>query len=124
MYSINFPEMVSNTNAKLIEGYDATYNNLYLLLKSQKTSLFGDPYFGTNLKRLFFEQNNNILKDIVIDDIYTAILTFLPQLSLKRRDIEIVNNRETVYINIKATNLLDFQTNLYTINLTDFEENE
>ena len=123
MNSLGFPEMFSNTYSKINKDYEATYTNLYLLLKSAKTSLFGDPYFGTNLQKLMFEQNNDVLKDIVIDDIYTAILTFMPQLTLKRNDIEIIANRETVYINIRATNLLDFQTNLYSINLTNFEEN-
>ena len=54
-----------------------------------------------------FEQNNKILQDLIIDDIYTAILTFMPQLILDRKDIKVTSDRDTVYVNIKATNLLD-----------------
>ena len=122
MYSINFPEMVGNSSAKIIRDHEATASNLTLLLMADKYSLFGDPYFGTSIKRLMFEQNNKILQDLIIDDIYTAILTFMPQLILDRKDIKVTSDRDTVYVNIKATNLLDYQTNLYNINLTGSEE--
>lgn len=121
MDSINFPDMFSTTSTKIVSGHDATLNNLKLTLLSSKKTLFGDPYFGTNLKWLLFEQGNEVLQDIVIDDVYTAILTFMPQLTLSRKDIEIVFNREEVFIKIKATNLLDFKTDLYTINLMELE---
>ncbi len=123
MDSINFPDMFSTTSTKIVSGHDATLNNLKLMLLSSRKTLFGDPYFGTNLKWLLFEQGNEVLQDIVIDDIYTAILTFMPQLTLSRKDIEIVFNREEVFIKIKATNLLDFKTDLYTINLMELERN-
>lgn len=122
MYSINFPEMVGNSSAKIIRDHEATASNLKLLLMTDKYSLFGDPYFGTSIKRLMFEQNNKVLQDLIIDDIYTAILTFMPQLILDRKDIKVTSDRDTVYVNIKATNLLDYQTNLYNINLTGSEE--
>ena len=123
MDSINFPDMFSTTSTKIVSGHDATLNNLKLILLSSRKTLFGDPYFGTNLKWLLFEQGNEVLQDIIIDDIYTAILTFMPQLTLSRKDIEIVFNREEVFIKIKATNLLDFKTDLYTINLMELERN-
>nr|DAU00316.1 MAG TPA: lysozyme [Bacteriophage sp.] len=48
------------------------------MLKSTKSSLFGDPYYGTNIKKLLFNQNDSVLVDILIDDIYVAILDFMP----------------------------------------------
>lgn len=122
MYSINFPKMISNVNTLIIEDHAATASNLKLLLASDKYSLLGDPYYGTNLKRLMFEQNNQILRDLIIDDIYTAILTFMPQIKVDRKDITVTSDRASVFANIKAINLLDFTTNLYNINLTDSEE--
>jgi phage baseplate assembly protein W len=106
----------------IIEDHAATASNLKLLLASDKYSLLGDPYYGTNLKRLMFEQNNQILRDLIIDDIYTAILTFMPQIKVDRKDITVTSDRASVFANIKAINLLDFTTNLYNINLTDSEE--
>lgn len=122
MYSIAFPKIFSSTSVNLYKDKEATSSNLKLLLGAAKTSLFGDPYFGTNIKKLTFEQNNQIIKDLVIDDIYIAITTFIPQIKIQRKDITIVSDRAHIYANIKATNLLDYTTNLYSINLTESEE--
>ncbi len=122
MYSIAFPDMVSNTSTKLFKDHDATESNLKLLLLSNKYGLLGDPYFGTNLQKLIFEQNNQVIKDLIIDDIYVAILNFMPQLLIKRNGITITHDLAKVYVNIKALNLLDYTTNLYNINLTSSEE--
>lgn len=122
MHSIAFPDMVSNTNTYLVSDHDATLSNLKLLLLSDKYALLGDPYFGTSIKRLTFEQNNQVLKDLVIDDIYTAIATFMPQIMIDRKNITVTSDTASVYVNIKATNLLDFTVDTYNINLTQFEE--
>ena len=122
MYSIAFPNMVSKSNTKLYSDHDATLSNLKLLLLSDKYGLFGDPYFGTNLKKLLFEQNNLILRDLIIDEIYTAIITFMPQIVVKRKDITVTATRAAVQVQVKCTNLLDYQTDLYNINLTQTEE--
>ena len=78
MYSIAFPEMFTTATTNLVVDYNATLSNLKLLLMSDKLSLFGDTYYGTNLIQMLFENNNTILKDLLIDDIYTAIATFMP----------------------------------------------
>lgn len=122
MRSFGYPIMFNNTNSNIISDHEATLSNLKLILGSDKFSLFGDPYFGTNIKRLMFDQNNQVLRDIVIDDIYTTITIFMPQITVQRKDIQVISNRETVYIKIKATNLLDFKTDTYTINMIDLEE--
>ena len=120
--SIKFPDMFSSASTKTVSESEATKQNLKILLMSEKGSLFGDPYFGTNLKKLIFEQNNQVLRDIVIDDIYSSIATFLPQVKVKRKDIELNSDGTTIYASIKARNLLDF--NLETINLALFNIEE
>lgn len=120
--SIQFPKMFGSASTKLVSGHQATSQNLKTLLMSEKTSFFGDPYFGTNIKRLIFEQNNQILRDIIIDDIYTSIATFLPQIRVKRTDIELNSDGTTLHVSIKAQNLLDF--NMETINLALFNIEE
>lgn len=119
MYSIAFPNFLDNTSTKVIQGEEASASNLILTLMSMKNELFGDPYFGTNIKRLMFEQNNYVLRDIIIDDLYTAIITFMPQISLKRDNITLRTEKNTVYVDIKALNLLDYTVNTYSISLTD-----
>ena len=121
MYSIKFPDMFSGVTTFLVEDKEATAQNLKLVLLSDRDSLFGDPYFGTIWRKLIFEQNNEILRDIIIDDILTTIQTFVPQLLTKREDITVTSDRYSVSINIKALNLLDYQTDMYSIKLMEDE---
>ena len=122
MYSLDFPDMFTHTKTKLIEDHEATISNLILLLLSEKTSLFGDPYFGTVLKRVIYEQNSAILQDLIIDEIYTAIIMFMPQIKIKRDDIKVTSDGTDVYATINCINLIDYTNDLYTINLTTTNE--
>ena len=121
MYSLSFPEMFAKDGIRtlLLENHEATFSNLKLVLLSTKNSLLGDPDFGSLLKRKLFEQNTPILQDLVIDDIYTTILTFMPQLSLKRSDIKITSDGVDLFATIQCTNLIDYKLDTYTINLTN-----
>ena len=121
MQSISFPKMFTNTTTRLLSDHEATVSNLRLLLLSEKNSLFGDPYFGTNIRKLIFEPNNVVLQDIVIDEIYTAILQFMPQVLVKRTDITIIQQGSDLFVTIRALNLLDYTTDLYNINLISYE---
>lgn len=122
MYSIAFPDMFGTVKTNLVTNHQATSQNLQLLLKSDRGSLFGDPYFGTILKQLIFNPNNIVLQDLVVDEIYTCIQTFMPQLKLTRNDIHLYSNKVDLFVNIQATNILDYQTNLFNIKLTNDSE--
>ena len=45
----------------------------------------------------------------------------MPQLLVQRKDITITSDKYSIYISIKATNLLDYQIDLYNIKLTGDE---
>lgn len=119
MQSIAFPNIFSNMYTNTVEDKEATKQNLLLLLSSEKTSLFGDPYFGTTLKKVIYEQNTGILADLVIDALYTAIQQFMPQIYLQRKDIRIELRGRELYAKITYRNLIDYQLDSYTINLTE-----
>lgn len=122
--SIKFPDIFSNAATNIVSDHEATAQNLRLMFQATKGSFFGDPYFGTNIKRLIFEQNNNVLRDIVIDDLYTSISAFMPQISVKREDIEIISDGTTLYANLKLKNLIDFKLDEVSIALFNIEELE
>lgn len=124
MKSLSFPKMFNSTSTKISIDEEATKQNLLLLLKSEKQELFGDPYFGVRLKRYLFDQNNYILKDIIIDEIYTQLALFMPQLKVKRKDIDIIQDKEKgkLYCKFRAINQIDFTTNTY--NLVLMEDND
>ena len=123
MNSIAFPVIFNNTSTKIVEDHKATAQNLQLLLLSDRGSFFGDPYYGTIIKQLIFEPNNYVLRDIVIDAIYTAVLQFMPQILVNRKDITIVQKGVDIYVTIKAINMLDYVTDMYNINLLNYEVN-
>lgn len=119
MYSIKFPDMLNSAGTNLIEDHEATMSNLRLMLASWKTSLFGDPYFGTDIKRYIYEQNNVVLQDLIIDGIQLAIHDFMPQVYVTRDDIKVKQKDDEVYVEIKCINTLDNQPDIYTIKLTE-----
>ena len=119
MYSLAFPNMFTTSRTKLYEDSKATLSNLKLLLLSYKGNLLGDPYYGTNLHKIIYSNNHQILKDLIIDDIYTAIAEFMPQLKVNRDDIVVWGDKTNLYATIIATNILNYTNNLYEINLTE-----
>lgn len=121
MKSIKFPDMFNTNATKISIDFDATRQNLKLLLASEKGELFGDPYFGIRLKRYLYEQNNAVLRDILIDEIYTQLALFMPQLMMERKDIKLVTDRARIYCKIKAMNRADFTTDTYNLVLYDEE---
>lgn len=124
MKSINFPDMFNRNTTNIVKDFNATKQNTILLLCSEKGELFGDPYFGVRLKRYLFEQNNYILKDIIIDEIYTQLALFMPQLKVERKDIKIVQDRAKIYCNFKAKNLANYKTDMYSLCLFNDEDGE
>lgn len=122
MKSISFPDMFNTTSTKILSDDSATHRNMISLLLSEKGELFGDPFYGIRLKRYLFEQNNAILRDIIIDEIYTQLAIFMPQLTVNRSDITIEQKNSKLIANIKVTNNIDFETNLYNIVLFQEED--
>lgn len=122
MKSLAFPDMLSRNHVQTVEGRDATLQNMMLFLKSEKGAFKFDPFFGIRLKRYMFEQNNSVLRDILVDEIYEQLEIFMPQLIVKRSDIQITSDRNKVYCSIKARNQLDFQLNTYNLVLMGEEE--
>lgn len=121
MKSIAFPKMFNANSTNISKDFNATKQNTLLLLRSEKGDLFGDPYFGIRLKRYLYDQNNYILKDVIIDEIYTQLALFMPQLVVNRRDIKIEQSRSKLYCSFKATNQANFKTDMYSLVLYDEE---
>lgn len=128
MDSIKFPDMFSTTSTNVTNGYEATLQNLKLLLCSEQGTLFGDPFFGLNIRHNAYEQNfQEIWDDLLLDKIYTAIVNFMPQIYITREDIYLVRDegrassdplskvKGNLSVVIKGQNVSDFQTNLYNI---------
>jgi hypothetical protein len=125
MRSYKFPKMF-NSNSSQIWREDeygkATRQNAVLLLQSERGEFECDPYFGILLKHYMFNQNSYILKDMLIDTIYTQIAIFLPQIKISRNSIDIISDiqRGKLYCRFSGINQIDYTHN--TFNLLLFDE--
>lgn len=125
MRSYKFPKMF-NSNSSQIWREDeygkATKQNAILLLQSERGEFECDPYFGILLKHYMFNQNSYILKDMLIDTIYTQIAIFLPQIRINRNSIDIISDiqRGKLYCQFSGISQIDYTHN--TFNLLLFDE--
>lgn len=118
--SIAFPNMFTRTSTNFVTDKEATFQNLKYLILSEKGELFGDPFYGVGLKKYLFDQNDTIIKDLILDDMYTAIATFMPQLRINRNDLKLrTGDKGEIFVDIRAVNQLDFTTDLYSIVLLE-----
>ena len=103
-YSISFPDIFNKSTINLKRDYDAV--NIVLLLGSNKGGLYGDPWFGTDIKSVLWDPNHrDILNDIIKDQIFESIYSYMPNnIEIKRDDvtINIVDNYANVEINLSA----------------------
>lgn len=118
--SFSHPQMISNMSGQFInQDYKSLVKqNLSLFLQSRRTELFGDPYYGTNLIQLVFEQNDTIVQDLIIDEIFNGIRRFFKELSVQRQDIEIIKNNKKLIARIKLLYNQDGSNDIYNIALT------
>lgn len=122
MYSLAWPDIFDSVNTKLLQDKDAIKSNLILLLNSDKLSLFGDPYYGTMLKPVIFQPNNNIIADLLIDELYTTIRTYIPQITVDRNSIRVMSDKIDLYVTINVIYNIDNTSDLYMINLTNNQQ--
>ena len=124
MRSIKFPYMF-NTNStrvwKSSEHFNATMQNTKLVLHCERGELIGDPYFGLLLRHFMFDQNNYVLRDQIIDMIYTQLAIFIPQVKVERKNITVFQDREKakLYCEFTGINQIDYQLNTYQLVLFD-----
>lgn len=117
MNSISFPNMFTTSSTLVVKDKDASMQDLKLLLASEKGELFGDPFFGVRIKKYTFNQNNYVLRDILVDELFSQIKVFAPQLTVNRDDIKITQKGNRLYATIKGINKLDFTTDMYQLEL-------
>lgn len=121
MNCVSFPDLFTANSTNIYRETDATRICLFLLLNSESGELFGDPDFGVKLKRYFYNQNNDILQDVIIDEIYNKITIFCPQIIISRNDIKLISYKTKIYGSITYKNDRDFTTDTYNIVLFEGE---
>lgn len=128
MRTWKFPNMFKTNSSNIWKATDynkATKQSSVLLLNTERGELFGDPYYGLLFKQYLFEQNNLILRDAVIDIVYTQLVLFIPQLHIERQNIDIIQDAEhgKLYCKFTAVSQIDFTNDNYTLIMYDESNN-
>jgi phage baseplate assembly protein W len=113
--------MLNSNNANLLKDKDAIRSNMILLLSSERDTLFGDPFYGSQTRKYIFQQVGSIVPDLLIDELYTTIATFMPQVNISRKDISVYIVDKTLYADIKYYYVIDNTSDLFTIKLTQVD---
>ena len=118
MYSFSWPNMFNSVNSNLLKDKDAIKSNLILLINCELQEMFGDPTFGTSLKKLLFEPATSFVADQLKDNLVDAIRTFIPQIYVPREAIVLKQLGTDIIAQLTITYKLDNTSDLYYINLT------
>jgi hypothetical protein len=113
--------MLNSANSNLLNDRDAIRNNLLLGLSCETGCLFGDPYWGCQLKKFIYEQPTTLIQDLIIDAIYTFILEFMPQIQIERKNITIGVQSNNIFATLSYIIKTNGVSDMYTIKLTDSE---
>lgn len=128
MYSIAFPNIFNGSKVNLAKDYDAIKINLKSLLMSNRGGLFGDPYYGLNLKKILWGQakesleidllpDDTIKKELLKDEIFNAIYSYMPQVSIKRNDIDVKVDGNLVQASIEVKADSKIPSDLFNIKI-------
>lgn len=89
----------SNAGGGFLLNYDTlsqAKTNLKNLLLTTKGERYMQPNFGTNLKKIVFEQNTEEIEEIIEDDIKGVVNFWLPYITIK--DLKINRFEHTIRI--------------------------
>ena len=105
MYSIGFPDIFNGSTVYLDKDYYAIKTNLKALLMSNRGGLFGDPNYGLNMKQILWDQAcKPVVVELLKDEIFNAIYSYMPQITVTRDDIDVTvdGNLVNASISVKA----------------------
>ena len=118
MYSISFPDIFNGSKVNLNKDYDAIKVNLKSLLMSNRMGLYGDPYYGVNLKQILWDQAAKpVVVNLLKDEIFNAIYSYMPQIKIKKDDIAVTVDGNTVYASIDVSVDETIPSNLFKIQI-------
>jgi hypothetical protein len=76
------------------------------------------------LKRYLFDQNNYVLRDAIIDIIYTQLAIFIPQIKVRREDITIIQDRQKGKLECQFSGIsqIDYTHNTFNLLLLNNQD--
>jgi phage baseplate assembly protein W len=118
MYSIAFPDIFNGSKVNLNKDYDAIKVNLKSLLMSNRGGLYGDPFYGLNMKQILWDQAcKPVVVELLKDEIFNAIYSYMPQIEITRDDIDVQVEGNLVQASIEVKADSKIPSNLFNIKI-------
>lgn len=118
MYSISFPDIFNGSKVNLNKDYDAIKINLKSLLMSNRGGLYGDPHYGLNMKQILWDQAcRPVVIELLKDEIFNAIYSYMPQVSITRDDIDVKVDGNIVHASIEVKADSKIPSDLFNIEI-------
>jgi phage baseplate assembly protein W len=118
MYSIAFPDIFNGSKVNLNKDYDAIKVNLKSLLMSNRGGLYGDPFYGLNMKQILWDQAcKPVVVELLKDEIFNAIYSYMPQIEITRDDIDVQVDGNLVQASIEVKADSKIPSNLFNIKI-------
>ncbi len=98
--SIKFPYLF-NGDTQLDVNFDSINRSISLILLTGKGELFGNPNYGSDIKRYQFMEITPEIKNLLADEIVNSIRQFENRVEITNNDIIIKQINDKLSINIK-----------------------
>ena len=103
--SITHPKMFSLINGNTeTDSLDISINrSIALILLTAKGEVFGNPDFGSDIRKFLFQNYTDSMRDLLIDEIVESISNWEDRIVMNRSDISIEQDDLALKIHISYT---------------------
>lgn len=103
--SITHPKMFSLINGNTeTDSLDISINrSIALILLTAKGEVFGNPDFGSDIRKFLFQNYTDSMRDLLIDEIVESISNWEDRIVINRSDISIEQDDLVLKIHISYT---------------------
>ena len=103
--SITHPKMFSLINGNTeTDSLDISINrSIALILLTAKGEVFGNPNFGSDIRKFLFQNYTDSMRDLLIDEIVESISNWEDRIVINRGDISIEQDDLALKIHISYT---------------------
>lgn len=100
--SIQFPYLFSllSGNTQLDTNFDSINRSIALILLTGKGEVFGNPEFGSDIKRYQFQEMTPAVQQLLADVIIDAITKNENRIDINNKDIQMEQVEDKLYIKL------------------------
>lgn len=103
--NIKFPYIFSLSTGKtqLVDEDESIKQSIALIILTSKGELLGDPNYGSRIRELVYNHNNDSIPELVIEDILVNVSVYEKRIDITQQDISVTYEDNKVNISISYT---------------------